>query len=81
MATPERYEGATDPLYWYLGSIIAVLVLVGVATIFWLAAHPKPTSAALPGQAVGTSGYSTEGGHDPDPRPRNTRDELKFRGF
>jgi hypothetical protein len=97
MATPERYEETRNPknppnsvlrpqvrsvaLYWYLGSVVAVFVLVGVAVIFWMAAHPRPTADAAEEKMVGTSGYRVDGGHNPDPRPKNTRDELKFRGF
>ena len=96
MATPERYEDTTDPknppnsivhphavgstaLYWNLGAIVVILVLVGVGAIFWLAAHPQADSTE--DRVIGTSSYHTEGGHDPDPRIRTTRDELKFRGF
>jgi hypothetical protein len=97
MATPERYEETRNPknppnsvlrpqvrsaaLYWYVGSILVMAVLVGVALIFWMAAHPRPTSGGSRAQPVGTSGYRLDGGHNPNPRPRNTRDELKYRGF
>jgi hypothetical protein len=97
MSTPERYEDTTNPknppnsvlrpqvrsaaLSWYLGSIVGMFVLVGVALIFWMAAHPTPTSDARQQDTVGTSGYHLDGGHDPVPRPRTTRDELRFKGF
>lgn len=97
MGTPERYEDTRDPknppnsllrpkvrsaaLYWYLGSVVAVFVLVGVALIFWMAAHPRPTADAAEEKMVGTSGYRQDGGHNPEPQLKNTRDELKYRGF
>jgi hypothetical protein len=46
-----------------------------------MAAHPKPTADAAEEQMVGTSGYRQDGGHDPAPHLKNTRDELKYRGF
>jgi hypothetical protein len=96
--TPERYEDTIDPknppnsvtrpqvrsaaVWWYLGSVIALFVLVGIALIYWLAANPRPSLTQDPqiDRAVGTSGDTTPGGHDPMPRFRNTEDELKFRG-
>ena len=68
-------------LRWFLGSLIGLFVLVGVAWLFWSAAHPRPSVREEAERVIGTSdAYSTEGGHDPVRRPRNTRDELKFRG-
>jgi hypothetical protein len=97
MTTPERYEDTTDAdnppnsmvnprtrkraLFWNLGLLAMVAVLAGVVAVFWLAAHPAETPEAPPDRVVGTSGYSTEGGHNAIPRLRNTKDELKFRGF
>jgi hypothetical protein len=57
-------------LPWFIGSLVAFFLLIGVALVFWSAANPQPTSGL----------FSTEGGHDPIRPPRNTRDELKFRG-
>jgi hypothetical protein len=68
-------------LYLTLALLLVVFVVIGVAAIFWLAAHPAPTSAADNRRVPVGSGYYTEGGHNPDPRPSNTRDELKYRGF
>lgn len=95
--TAKRYEDTNNPknppqsvtnievgsavLRWFLGSLMVVFVLVGVAMLFWTAAHPRPSVREEAGRVVGTSGYySTEGGHDPVRRPGSTRDELKFRG-
>ena len=97
MATPERYEDTRNPknppnsvlrsqvrsaaLYWYLGSVVAMFVLVGVGLILWMTAHPTPKADAAEKQTVGTSGYRLDGGHNPHPQPKSTRDELKYRGF
>ena len=97
MTTPERYEDTRNPknppnsvlrpqvrsaaLYWYVGSVVMMFVLVGVALIFWMSAHPTPTADAAQQQMVGTSGYRQDGGHSPRPQPKSTRDELKYRGF
>lgn len=69
-------------LRFILGSLIAVFVLVGIVLTFWMAAHPRPSSQIdVPDRVIGTSGFPNDGGHDPVPRPKDTRDELKFRGF
>jgi hypothetical protein len=74
-------EYRSPELHWFLGSLTALFVLVGVTLLFWTAAHPSPSVGEEAGRAIGTWGYySTEGGHDPVRRPGNTRDELKFRG-
>ena len=67
-------------LRWFVGSLVVFFLLIGVALVFWNAANPRPSVEEEGEAVVGTSGYSTEGGHDPVRRPRNTRDELKFRG-
>ena len=77
-----RPSARSAALRWFLGSLVAFFALVGAALLFWSAAHPRPSVRAEQKRVVGTSGYySTEGGHDPLRRPKNTRDELKFRGF
>jgi len=68
-------------LYWYLGSVVMMFVLLGVALIFWISAHPTPTTDAAQQQRVGTSGYRLDGGQKPEPQPKSTRDELRYRGF
>jgi hypothetical protein len=69
-------------LRWFVGSLVAFFLLVGVALVFWNAANPRPSTREVREDVIGgTSGYySTEGGHDPIRQPRSTRDELKFRG-
>jgi len=58
-----------------------MFVLVGVGLILWMTAHPTPKADAAEKQMVGTSGYRLDGGHNPHPQPKSTRDELKYRGF
>jgi len=66
-------------LPWFIGALVTIIVLVGVVFLFWKAATPK-TVAEQQQDAVGTSGYSTEGGHDPIRPLGTTANELKFRG-
>jgi hypothetical protein len=73
----------------YLGPIIALFFVVGLGLIYW--ANRSPIVREDPA-LVGTSGdqqdvvgergndSDTPGGFNPNPRPDNTRDELKFRG-
>jgi hypothetical protein len=68
-------------LRWFVGSLVVFFLLIGGALLFWNAANPRPSVQEEREEVVGTSGlYSTAGGHDPVRRPRNTRDELNFRG-
>ena len=68
-------------LHLFIGSLVAFFLLVGVALLFWTVANPRPAATQQRESVGGPSGYySTEGGHNPDPRPGNTQDELKFRG-
>ena len=68
---------------WFLGSLVVFFILTGATLAYWLAVHPTPTADKndRTEHVVGTSGYAVDGGHDPDPHPRNTKDELRFRGF
>jgi hypothetical protein len=101
--TPERYEETRDPrnppnsvanrnvrrtaLRVYLGPLIALFIVAGLALIYW--ANRGPVRSA-PRDGVGTTGNDvvgergnasdTPGGFNPDPRPGSTEDELKFRG-
>ena len=68
-------------LWAFVGSLVVFFVLVGVALLFWNASHPRPSAEEERERIVRSSGfYSTEGGHNPDRRPRSTSDELKYRG-
>lgn len=93
--TPE-YEETTDPrnppnilvrpdvrtaAFWiYLGPIVAIVVVLGVALLYWSQAGPAPNEDVT--RTIGTVGDEpTPGGFDPDRRPDDTRDELEYRGF
>jgi hypothetical protein len=105
--TPERYEETTDPrnppnsvaneavrsmaLRAYLGPLIALFVVVGLALIYW--ANRAPVRDGALGDTIGTTGersldvagergndVDSPGGTDPSPRPDSTRDELESRG-
>jgi len=72
-------QARSAALRWFVGSLAVFFLLVGIALVFWNAANPR--SSVEEERENATSGYySTEGGHDPIRQPRNTRDELKFRG-
>jgi hypothetical protein len=76
-----RPRAHSTVLWAFVGSVVGFLVLVAVAWVFWTVAHPRPSVLIERERAVGPSGaYFTEGGHNPDRRPRSTRDELKYRG-
>ena len=68
-------------LWAFVGSLVVFFVLVGVALLFWNVSHPRPSAEEERDRIIRASGfYSTEGGHNPDRRPRSTSDELKYRG-
>jgi hypothetical protein len=72
----------------YLGIIVAVFAVVGVALLYWSIADPRVTPDGEQSgdpSAVGTSGErmpreGAPGGFNPDPDSGNTRSELEFRG-
>jgi hypothetical protein len=67
-------------LWSYLGPVIVLFVIVGVALIYWSNRGPSVAEREGHDQAVGTSGETTPGGFNPDPKPSSTRDELERRG-
>lgn len=101
--TPERYEETTDPrnppnsvvnrevrrtaLRTYLLPLVALLIVAGLALIYW--ANRSPASTPNPAE-IGTTGADvvgergntndTPGGSDPARRPGSTRDEVEQRG-
>ena len=100
---PERYDDTHDPknppnsvvnadvarmAFWsYLGPVVALFVIVGVALIYWTSRGSATRDLREPetGNPVGTAGerspgLGTPGGHNPEPRPRSTNDELRSRG-
>jgi len=63
----------------YLGPVIALFVVAGIAFLYW--ANRGPTTPDERNEdTVGTSGDSTPGGFEPEPRLDDTRDELANRG-
>jgi len=107
--TPEQYEETTDPknppnsvvnpqvrsaaLRSYLGPLVVLVVIVGLALLYWAnrgPVMPNPDNPYLVGttgdpddrlDVVGERGNrDTPGGFDPAPRPDNTAEELKYRG-
>jgi len=78
-----KHEGRPSMvLVGIIGALVVVVMLAGVAAIFWSVAHPKPLSPAdAKERSFETSGYSSEGGHNAIIRPRDTKAELRFRGF
>jgi hypothetical protein len=66
----------------YLGPVIALFVVAGIALIYWASRGPvAPEPQDRERDAVGTFGVgSKEGGFNPAPEFDSTRDELNFRG-
>lgn len=72
----------------YLGPIAVFFAVIGVALVYWAnrpaGAPPEDDRSALE-QPAGTAGAAPEradtpGGHDPQPRPETTREEIAHRG-
>ena len=71
----------------YLGPIVIFFVLVGAVYVYWSGrpADRGPEPAAAVEDAAGTGGLTAEredtpGGHDPQPQPESTREEIEGRG-
>lgn len=101
--TPERYEETNNrrnppnsvvnrevrrtALRTYLLPLVALLIVAGLALIYW--ANRSPVSPQSPAE-IGTSGQDvvgerggtsgTPGGSDPAGRPGSTQDEMERRG-
>jgi hypothetical protein len=76
-------------VWTYLGIIVAVFAVVGVALLYWTATDQRVTPEGERSErdpsAIGTSGErmpreNTPGGFNPDRTPGDTRSELEFRG-
>jgi hypothetical protein len=93
--SPERYEETVEPrnppnsllkpavqkttLLVYLGPLLALLIIVGIALAYWVnRERDRQEHGAVP--TTGISQEVTPGGHDPDPHPGSTQEELKYRG-
>lgn len=74
---PEVGRGA---ILSYIGPIIVLFAIIGVALIYWVNREPFPIRSTDERGAVGTSGEFTQGGGEPRPPFRSTRNELETRG-
>lgn len=63
----------------YLGPVIVLFLIVGFGLMYWSARDANRVERPK-AEGVGTSGGSTPGGFDPQPRPDSTRDEIERRG-
>jgi hypothetical protein len=73
-------EARRAALWSYLGPVIALFVIVGVAMIYWVNRGPLPREARTDEAAIGTVGRDAPGGGDPQGSFKNTGEELKHRG-
>ena len=64
----------------YLGPVIVLFAVVGVALIYWVNRGPVTLDERGEPDAIGTAGTATPGGSNPDPDFRSTREELEYRG-
>jgi hypothetical protein len=94
--TTERSDELTDPnnpprsvlkpearraaVWSYLGPVIALFVIVGVALIYWANRGPSPRDARTDDAAIGTVGRDSPGGFNPQPTFNSTEEEVRFRG-
>src|SRR6186713_2056419 len=73
-------EARRAALWSYLGPVIALFVIVGVAMIYWVNRGPLPREARTDEAAIGTVGRDAPGGGDPQGAFKNAEEELKHRG-
>jgi hypothetical protein len=65
-------------LWYYLAPLALVILLITFALIYWEARNNIQQPPAEP--TLGVVDDAKPGGHDPNPKPRTTEDELDFRG-
>jgi hypothetical protein len=65
-------------LWYYLAPLALVILLISFALIYWENRNSIEQQPAEP--TMGVVDDAKPGGHDPNPRPRTTEDELDFRG-
>jgi len=75
-----RSETRRTALFSYLGPVIALFAIVGVALIYWVNRGPVPAHEKPDSDVIGTSGRTTPGGGDPQPSFGRTHDEIVNRG-
>jgi hypothetical protein len=95
MADPEQYGETVNPknppnsvlrpevrnaTFWaYLGPLIIIVVVLGIALLYWSTRDTSEDRSTEP--TVGTSGENPgRGGFNPDPTPDSTKDESEYRG-
>jgi hypothetical protein len=75
-----RPEAQQAALLSYLGPIVILFAVIGVALLYWTHRRPEQTPAAVDRSAIGTAGTETPGGGKPLPGYRSTADEIRTRG-
>ena len=75
-----RPEARRAALMSYLGPVIVLFAVVGVALIYWVNRGPLTLDERGEPDAIGTAGTATPGGSNPDPDFGSTREELEYRG-
>jgi len=75
-----RSDTRRTALFSYLGPVIVLFAIVGVALIYWVNRGPVPAREKPDSDVIGTSGGTTPGGGDPQPAFGRTRDEIANRG-
>jgi len=73
-------EARRAAVWSYLGPVIALFVIAGVAMIYWMNRGPGTRDAGADQAAIGTVGRDAPGGGDPQGPFKSTDDELKYRG-
>lgn len=73
-------EARRAAVWSYLGPVIALFVIVGVAMVYWVNRGPGVHDARTDQTAIGTVGRDAPGGGDPQGPFKSTEDELKYRG-
>ena len=74
-------EARRAAVWSYLGPVIALFVIAGVAMIYWVNRGPAARDARTDQAAIGTVGRDAPGGGDPQGPFKSTDDELKYRGL
>jgi len=75
-----RPEARRAALMSYLGPVVVLFAVVGIALIYWSNRGPVLPDERDAREAVGTAGSATPGGTDPGPRFGKTSDEFEHRG-
>src|SRR5688572_5222804 len=73
-------EARRAAVWSYLGPVVALFVIAGVAMLYWISRGPAPNDARTDDAAIGTVGRDSPGGGDPQGPFNSTEDELKYRG-